>query len=323
MTLPAHALVSLAEMKAYVGETGSAEDEQLELAIKRASSMIESEGVGGRRLIYRGPVEDDDAIVELVAIANGSLSLDGQPDSEGRTLVVTKQDADRSLTAGTLTVTGTVGGSAGVTEAFDLSLANVLHGVKFFTAVSAADISGAQGQTSADQLKLGTSVGYTELYSPCGLSPLIRPMEWPIQNVIAVNEDADRVFGSSTALTEGTHFEIRSPYSIRRALARIDDSLDYAWIAGRRVVQARLSAGYRTSAEVPDKLKGVCLELGAWFHQHRTRKEWGLSTRSDGLGSVTRSGPPMITSGLGAALGSYFRAEAMPTAERDFDLEAA
>jgi hypothetical protein len=323
VALAAHAQVSLAELKEYLGETGSGEDANLERAIMRASGLVEAEGVGGRRLIYRGPVEDDDNIVASAAIADGALTVAASPNSAGRTLVVTKTDADRSVTAATLTMTGTVGGTAGETEAFDLSLADVQHGVKFFTAVSAAAITVTAGAQAIDTVKVGTSEGYTELFSPSGTGILICPVEWPIQNVINVNEDADRVFAAATDLVEDTDFEIRNRSSIRRALARIDDSLDFAWIAGRRVIRVRYSAGYKTSAAVPEQIKGVCLELAAWYHQHTTRKEFGLSTRSDGIGSVTRSGPPMLTTGMRAALGSYWRAEAGITAERDFDLEVA
>jgi len=321
MTLAAHALISLAELKEYLRETGKAEDAQFERAIMRATEAIEAEGVGGRRLVYRAPVEDDDLVVASAVIADGALTVAASPNSEGRTLVVTKTDADRTVLAGTLTMTGTVGGTAGVTEAFDLSLADVQHGVKFFTAISAAAITATSGADAADTVKVGTSEGYIELYSPGGQTELICPMEWPIQSVIDVNEDADRVFAAATALVEDTDFEIRNRSRIGRALARLDDSLDYAWIGGRRVIRVRYSAGYKTSATVPEKIKGVCLELAAWYHQHETRKEWGLSSRSDGIGSVTRSGPPILTSGMVAALGSYFRSESGVTAERDFALE--
>src|SRR5437773_11746984 len=110
MALPSFAQISLDELKRYIPATGNLLDRELEEAIALSSQDIEQEGLGGRRVVYRGPVEDDDNIVASVAIANGSLTLAGQPNSAGRTLVVTKTDADRGLADGILTVTGTVVG---------------------------------------------------------------------------------------------------------------------------------------------------------------------------------------------------------------------
>lgn len=315
--LPAYALVSLAELKRYMPAQGTAKDLELEEAIAIASQDIEEEGLGGRRLIYRGPVEDDDNIMVAATLANGSSTpaIAGQPNSAGRTLVVKRVDADRGVTGGILTVTGTVGGVAGSTEVFDLTLGDELHGVKFFTAVSALALTGVTGSGSGDTLQIGTSAGYTELYSPRDTSEII-PIEWPIQNVIEVNEDLNSVFGSTTALTAGTQYELREASTLRRRIARISNGLDFAFYSGYRVVRGRMSAGYRTQAMVPPKIKGVCKELAAWYFQHSERHQYGLQSTSDALGSRSFSGPPMLTTGMKDRLAAYLRPEFGVTAER-------
>lgn len=321
MALVSYAQVTLAELKRFITAKGNVKDQELEDAIALASQDTEDEGLGGRRVVYRGPIEDTDNIMASATLVNGDSTpaIAGQPDSAGRTLVVIKTDADRGLTSGTLTVTGTVDGSAGTTEAFDLTDGDELHGVKFFTAVSGLALTGVTGSGSGDTLQIGTSPGYTELFNPCDTS-VITPLEWPIQNVAEVNEDLNRTFGTSTALTT-SQYEIREPYSARRRIARVSGGLDFPFYTGYRVVRVRYSAGYRTAASVPAKIKAVCQELAAWYFQHADRKQFGLTSSTDDRGSRTFSGPPVITSGLRGRLAAYVRPDFFVTAERDFSLE--
>lgn len=331
MALPAYALVTVSEFKSYFPAGGTARDAEIERAIDRATVDIEEHL--DRRLVYRAPTEDDDQVVALATIADGALALAGQPNSAGRTLVVTKTDVDRSLTAGVLTVTGTVGGVAGVTETFDLSSggasntvpgnSDVIHGVKFFAAISAAAIGGCAGQGAADKVKVGVSAGYTEFHSPYDdFCSEITPIEWPLQNVVEVNEDLNLLFAASTALTTA-QFQVRNGSGIGRRIARISNLLEFPFISGRRTVRVRYSAGYKGAASVPSKLKGICLELAAWHYQYAEKKDFGLVSRTDNFGSIARSGPPMITSGMAGRLASYLRGEFDRNAERDFDLDAA
>lgn len=326
MPLPDNAHVTLKELKDFAPFAGDARDDAAERAIGRASSVVDGEGLGGRRTIYRGPVEDDDSVMLSATLANGNsvpaIVGGAWSNAAGRTLVVTLVDADRNLTAGTLTVTGTVDGVGGVTETFDLTQGNVFHGLKFFTAISALALTGVAGAGQGDTLKIGTSEGYRELYSPCYGQTIIRPLEWPVRNVVQVHEDWDRVFGSASLLVAGTDYELRNAGSILRAIVRLSSGLDSTWLAGTRVAQGRMSAGYKGPAEVPWKIKGVTLELAAWFLQHSDRKQYGLQSQSDAMGSRSFSGPPMLSQGMKNELGEYFRAEVDPTAERDFVLEA-
>jgi len=320
MALPAYALVTLDELKRYFPASGDGKNAELEEAIARASQDIEEEGVGGRRLIYRGPVESYTSIVSAgVVVASGALTIVGAPNSAGRTLIVRKNDADRSINSGTLTVSQA---APVLSETFDLTAGDELHGVKFFTAAVTAALSGCSGMNAGDTVDVGTSAGYTEFYSPNGSSE-VTPIDWPIQNVVEVNEDLNLLFGSTTALTAATQYVIREPASVRRRIARISNLLDFAFYAGYRVVRARMSAGYRTQAKVPQKIKGVCLELAAWHFQHSEGKQYGFQSVTDGMGSRSFFGPPMLTSGLKNRLAAYLRPEFHCTGERDVDLDAA
>jgi hypothetical protein len=321
MALPSNALISLAELKDYIPVTGTGKDTELERTIGRASSVVEGQGVRYRRLVYRGPIEDDDNIMAVATLANGTSApaIAGQPNSAGRTLVV-KRVGGRELTRGTLTVTGTVGGVVGVTEVFDLMAGDELHGVKFFTAISLLGLAGVAGARASDTLQIGTSPGYTELYSPYGHE--IRPENWPLRSVAAVHEDSSRVFGVDTLLVAGTDYELRNEWSELRSIARLSGGDYTSWSGGEWVVKARLSAGYRTQAEVPAPIKGVCLELAKWYFQHSEKEQAGLSSVSDGLGSRSFSGPPILTDGMLADLSGYKRREFLPTARRAW-VEAA
>ena len=193
-----------------------------------------------------------------------------------------------------------------------------LHGVKFFTAISAAALSVLAGQAAGDLIKVGTSVGYTEFHSPDGGSEII-PIEWPIRSVVEVNEDLNLVYGTPTALDTGS-YAVRQSSSVRRRIARISDLMDFAFYAGYRVVRLRYSAGYKGAAAVPPMIKGACLELAAWHYQYADKKDFGLTSRTDATGSISRSGPPMILAGMANRLASHIRAEFDRSGERDSTL---
>jgi hypothetical protein len=315
MALAPCSMATVAEFLVFYPLEGKGTADAIEASLEDASFDIEGAGLGGRRGVYRGPVEDDASICAAQAIADGALVIADPPAAAGRTLVVTKTDTDRSLTAGILTVSQA---DPPLSETFDLTLGNQLHGVKFFTAVVTATLSGVNGAGSGDTVKVGTSPGYTELYSPSGGCSLITPREWPVLYVADVFSDYYRVFGADTLLQEGVDFELRNVDTSKRSIARISNGLDVPWAAGHRTTKARMSAGWNGVARVPRNVKGVCLELAAWHYQHRVKKEHGLVSRQDQGGNVTRSGPPMLTQGMRARLSTEWRPDAMPTAERSW-----
>lgn len=320
MALQPYALCSMSEFKALLTVTGGTKDDDIERAINTASRLIEADL--GRRLRFRAPeeVEGGANTVASVAIANGSLTVAAQPGTGGRTVIVTLTDADRSVRAGTVTVTGTVGGTAGVTEAFDLADGQSrYHGRRFFTAISSIVVASLVGASASDFIKVGTSLGYVEYHSIFGGEYKIKLREWPLYAVAEINEDSARTFASTTALTVSTEYETAA----NGAVTRLSSSLPTSFESGWRALKARYSAGYGAISSVPPDLRNVCLTLAGMIYQEPQRGPLGTTSVSDQLGNFTRLAPTGITSAMSASLGEYRRPDIFDTtAERDFDEEA-
>lgn len=321
-------LITLADLKSY-RPLGTGRDAMLRVWITTASRVIEN--YLGRRIRYRAPLEvaSGDDLVADVAIANGSLALAGQP-AGGRTLVVSVTDADRSLTAGLLTVTGTVGGVAGVTENFDLA-AEIqqdfdgdgfmrLYGSKFFTAISGAAVSGASGATAADKVRLGVSLGYVEYHTiPGGCEHWT--LEWPVISILEVNEDASAVYAAAAALVAGTDYRLDKNEG---KLTRVASQVPFSWDASWRAVRDVYSGGYASIAAVPQEIKDVCRRLVLLSFQEVENNWLGKSGASDPAGNWTRFGPATLTKEMRDQLQPYRRRRFLTdTGEREFDLEAA
>jgi hypothetical protein len=323
MALLPYCLASLAELKAFLPAAGGAKDDEFELALARASRRVEE--YVDRRLIYRAPAGEasTDVIVAEVALSPSltTLTILNQPNSAGRTVKVIITDPARSV-KGTLTVTGTVAGVAGVTEVFNLASGGNLYGTKFFTGSLTAACSGITDTSTGDFLKLVACPGYTEFHHSDGGS-VIQPLEWPIRQVVEVNEDTNGVFGTTTALTLTTDYVVREPSSIGRKITRVSGSLDYPFYAGYRVVKVRYSAGYFTRANVPEDIKGVVKRLAASFYNEANKGQIELASGSNALGSWSRFGPAELTVADKEALAPYLRGSFDRTCERDWDLDAA
>jgi hypothetical protein len=319
--MSAHDLITLAELKAYRDFAGPDRDTALALEVSAASGMIEDEV--GRRLVYRGPAEVAGAgnILGSTAFDNGSSgAFDAQPVA-ARTAIVT---FDPTITAGTLTLTGTVEGVAGVTEVFNVADGLLQHGIKPFTALSLRTIANKAG---AGNFKIGSSVGYIEHHTvdpsdPCAL----RPLEWRVRYVIEANEDPSLAFGASTKLVAGTGFQLIGEDVQRQGastLLRLTSSLPTAWAGGWRASRLTLVSGWRI-AEVHSKVKDVCAKLTLLLFDELAPGRIGVSGRSDDHGNYTRFGPSRLTHEMRAILAPYRRRRfGLETGERDVDLDAA
>jgi len=302
-------LITPAELKRVVPAGGTAKDTELAEACTRASLQLEHRY--DRRFVYRAPGSGEAVVVNAQNWADGAIAKANDPNAAGRTLIIAWETA----TGGTLTVTGTVAGVAGVTEVFDAANGKLQHGVKFFTAISAIVAAAAAG---AGKVTVTTSLGYVEYHTPYSACSEIHSSEWPIQQVVEVNEDLNRIYGTTTALVAGTDYVVRE----RRRIARISNLLDFPFLAGYRTVKDRLSAGYFTTGSVPQDLKNEAAAVAAWIYRYNTSGRQGLESGSEAQGSFVLAGPPMVTSGQDVALGFYIRPEFERTWERDFDLEA-
>lgn len=331
------AIVTLAELKSAIPASGSNRDSLLERCGLQGSRIVETHL--DRRVVARYPTEDDDALVASVALSGSSqtLAAAGQPNAEGRVVVVTITDADRSLTSGTLTITGTVGGVVGVTETFDIASGiSPLYGVKFFTAISAREITSMAGTGAGDTIKVGTSKGYEEFHTP-GRSDLSKlyPCELPIQNVLSVFEDPTRAYAASTKLVEGTDYLVSKGDGLLYRLgsgnisyagsgipvAPWTDPARRSWVAWWRAEKVVLSAGYAGAAAVPWDIKDVVLRLAAQIFRESSGGQQGVASKNDAMGSITRLGAAALSKEMRAQLAAHRRFHT--TGERDFDLEAA
>ena len=325
-------LITLADFLRFNPVEGSDRAAAIAGWITAASRAIENEI--NRRARYRAPAEVDGAgnVVAARTLQNenvpgGALT---QPNAAGRTLIVTAVDADGDggITAGTITVTGSVllagVATAGQTEVFDLAYGLEQHGVKFWTQVDSIVAAGLVGQEAGDQYKVGTSVGYVEEHT-LSCSAELRPLEWPIQHVLEIRSDASRAFGSSTKLTEGTDF-IVSKNDERRGggvITRTSSRLPYAWMDGWRANKLTLSGGY-TAAGVPDELRSVCRRLARLGLDELDKGRLGISGASDGAGNWTRWAGAALNREMRGDLDRFYRRRwDTDTGERDWDVDAA
>jgi hypothetical protein len=325
--VPALDLITLDEFKAYAPVTGSGSDARLRSLISVYSRAIEAEL--GRRIRYRAPAELAGAanIVAAVAIANGAQVLAAQPDSLGRTLIITIYDPNHSISAGTVTVTGTLDGVAGATEVVTIIEMDrttdgwVHYSTKVVTALTSVAVAALAGNVAADTLSVGTSLGYVEYHTrrpsePCDLWA----MEWPLISVIEVNEDSNRVFGAGTRLVAGTDY-VATSHNGR--VARLSSALRWSWSPGWRAVKKETVAGF-TRAGVPAELKDACCQAVTMGHDQAVANRVGVRSVSDATGNWTRFSGYQLTPEIREQIAHLRRRRyGAETGERDWDLEAA
>lgn len=322
--------ITLTDLKAYFSPAGSNRDAMLRTWITVVSRGIEAEI--GRRVVFRAPLEvaTGDNVVAEVALADGGLAVI-PPNSAGRTLVVSIVDANRTITAGLLTVTGTVGGVAGVTEVFDLGAYIQqtfdqagfvrIYGSKFFTAIASAVVSGVLGAAAVDKIRVGSSLGYVEYHTVKHGDTELSSLEWPVLAVNEVNEDTSRVYGPSTKLVLNTDYALDVNEG---CFTRIAGVLPFPWLCSWRAQKLIHAAGYATTAAVPGDLKDVCRRLVVYLFQEVEKGRIGISGASDPAGNWTRFGVSQLKREMRGQFEEYRRRRFnTDTGERAFDLEAA
>jgi hypothetical protein len=324
-------LISLSDLGAYKARGGPERNRALVRFITAASRAIEAEV--GRRLRYRGPLEvagGANIVADTAFTAAGALAIANQPNAAGRSLVVTVKDADPEtpITGGTVTIVGTVGGVPGTTVVLDLSAGLVQHTLEFFTAVTSITVAGQAGDAAADRIKVGSSLGYTELHTVerCSESWVLLPIEWPVANVLEVNEDASRTFGASTRLTAGTDYQLAvadERQMGRSSLIRLSSSLPTAWMFGFEPNKLVLTAGYSATG-VPEEIRGIAERLVELLDDEISNGRLGVSARSDPSGNFTRFAAAALTPEMRRQLAAYRRRTyATETGQRYFTLEEA
>lgn len=332
--LPRYALCTLADVKRRFPVQGAETDAALEDAIAAASREIE--GVVGRRLVFRAPTVDDDALIASTSVPTTAGTTTpasaGAPSASGSILVLTVTDANRRLLAGgitaTLTITGTVAGVAGTTETFDLCAGvSPVYGTKFFTAISARSLVVTGSPVSGPTFKLGTSAGYLDYFSPSANRSSLWLPDWPVQQIASLYEDSNRGYAADTLLVEDTDFCVEgdSVGRSRGVLVRTSSATggEDGWETGYRAEKLTWSGGYRTVAGVPDDVRAACVRTAMSYYSAERRNNFGVSTQSDPMGNFTRFGAPGLSDGDRQLLQRYVNRDMEREFVRAFDLEAA
>lgn len=323
-------LISLSDLGAYKARGGPERNRALVRFITAASRAIEAEV--GRRLRYRGPLEvagGANIVASTAFNGAGALGIANQPNAAGRTLVVTVKDADPEtpITDGLVTIIGTVGGVL-TTVVIDLSAGLVQHTLEFFTALTSITVSGQAGAVAGDTIKVGSSVGYTELHTVERRSEcwVLNPIEWPVASILEVNEDAARAFGASSRLTAGTDYQLvvaDERRMERSSLIRMSSSMPSPWMGGFEANRGILSAGY-SAAGVPEEIRGIAERLVELLEDEIANGRLGVSTRSDPSGNFTRYAAAGLTPEMRRQLAAYRRRTyGTETGTRYFALEEA
>jgi hypothetical protein len=99
-------------------------------------------------------VADTAYIVADAAIANGAATIAAQPDFP-RNITITVTDANTSISAGTVTVTGKDLDGSVISESLNLAVALTKTGTKNFKSITSVVVAGLVGNGAGDNLKVG------------------------------------------------------------------------------------------------------------------------------------------------------------------------
>lgn len=303
--------ITLEEFKGEcaINPTDTSNDAQNTGIINSVSSLIER--YTGTRLMYRGIPDspNDDNIVASVAIADGALTIAAQPLAPCRTPIVTITDADDSITAGTLTITGLDADGNAQVERVDLpTVGRIWRGMKAYSSFTSFVLSGTAGVTAVvDKIKVGSASPYYEYHTILKARSEVFTLEAPVHQSIFLHEDSNREYSQSHA-----RLILDTDYIVDKAagrLKRVTGSVPLDFLSGVRVLRHVYTAGFLDDGRknnVPGDLKRVCAQLCAFFWREIERKNQGVSDRIDMSAAVTRFANHMLT---GSHLNREQRAE--------------
>jgi hypothetical protein len=316
MALTSRSLITVEEAKEElrIRAAESQHDSWLESLIDRVSGVAEH--VADRNLIYRADTEDEDAVAASQSWTNGAVAVSSP--SSPRALILSwigdKPDAGEML------VTGTNPQDVTITEV--ISLDNP-RGIRAFKTVASAVISGASGTAN---FNLGTQEPYIEYHSPVRHGSMTSPSGtlwsrvYPIADVIEINEDAARAYGSDTALNltgsnadvvyskgEGVFHKVKGTISTGElGLGWIDFPEDYAFrfskslprfLPSIRSVRLVYTGGWRETFDrglVESEIKIGVLASVVKLYRAAERKSQDLSSVITGVGQAQVASPGII-----------------------------
>jgi len=140
-------------------------------------------------------------------------------------------------------------------------------------------------------------------------------LDWPIQTLTSVHEDAQREYGDDYLLTVSEDYISVAP---KGELIRVWESGgECAWEMGFRAIKVVYTPGYASTTTVPSDLADLCLEIAARIFKETDRKTWGLSGQSDAAGNWQRFAPGVLTPQIRERVESFGRPKWDRTGERD------
>jgi len=148
---------------------------------------------------------------------------------------------------------------------------------------------------------LVTRGSLTEYHTPEPGQTKLYLGEWPVTSVTTVHEHTSWAttalasrYPASTLLVADTDYQADKPTrepDCFGALLRLTGS----WASGFRVVKVVYAAGYATTSVVPKAIKAACIELCGLMWRDRSKNEFGVISRTDATGSITRNVPAILT----------------------------
>jgi len=131
---------------------------------------------------------------------------------------------------------------------------------------------------------------------------------YPIIAVTSVHEDANREYGASYLLTANTDYIVVTDEGklIRTSSATTGVRNWLMAFEGTKVVY---TAGYATTAVIPGTIKDVTKRLAREVYVEITKDLAGMISANDAMGTISRIGPAMLTSGMKHDLAKYRKLE--------------
>ena len=138
---------------------------------------------------------------------------------------------------------------------------------------------------------------------------------YPIIALTSVHEDAARGYGASYLLTAGTDFvAVNKEGKLIRTSSATTGIRN--WLMAFEGTKVVYTAGYASTATIPETVKDVCKRLTREVYIEITKNLAGLTGATDAMGTISRIGPAMLTSGMKYDLANYRKLEFSNTVVR-------
>lgn len=138
--------------------------------------------------------------------------------------------------------------------------------------------------------------------------------QWPIiGNLVSVHESDGRTYDATTLLASTDYVSNAAAGRVTRVAGATGGPQN--WLSAYRGIKVVYAAGYANTAAVPAAIKEVCLRLCALSWAEVDRKQHGVNTVTDALGTITRFSAARLTPDMKDALAPFARREAIQTGE--------